>query len=165
MRYFTLTASERQTFQDLLHSLRLQFIVEETPVKDLPPKHKSYDFFISQDLDAAKELQNTLRASLALGWCPDNPEDQKLSYKLGQLLGYPETAAHYFAYGPRDQRGIIKHRPESDHDRYYIHSPDHFRTEYTQFEDILHPAIASLAPEIAAKMRQNHDHYWTSADL
>lgn len=165
MRFLTLTANEFQTFQNLLHNLHLQFIVEEIPRKDAPQGHKSYDFFLSQNFATAQELQTALHASLALGWCPDNPEDQKLSYQIGRLLGYPETAAHYFAYGPRNEEGIIKHRPDSDHDRYYIHSPDHFHTEYEQFEDILHPTIAELAPKAANLMRQNPEYYWTSAEL
>ena len=165
MRHLTLTADELKIFQNLLQNLHLQFIVEEIPLKNLPSDQKFYDFFISQNLATAAELQTTLHASLALGWCPDNPEDQKLTYKIGQLLGYPETAAHYFAYGPRNKEGIIKHRPAADHDRYYIHSPDHFRTEYQQFEDILHPTLVELSPKAANLMRQNPEYYSTSAEL
>lgn len=165
MRHLTLADDQLQAFQNILADLRLHYIVEELPLKELPPEEKFYDFFISRNPDTAKELQRTLHASLALGWCPENPDDQKLSLKLGQFLGYPETAARYFAYGPRDERGIIKHRPGADHDRYYIHSPEHFRTEYEQFEDILHPIVDQFAPEVADKMRQNSHYTWTSADL
>lgn len=165
MRHLTLTDDQLQAFQNILANLHLCHIIEELPLKELPPEEKFYDFFISRNLDTAKELQKTLHASLALGWCPDNPKDQKLTYGIGRLLGYPETAAHYFAYGPHDERGIIKHRPDADRDRYYIHSPEHFRTEYEQFEDILHPAVSKFAPTVANEMHQKTHYLWTSADL
>lgn len=142
MRHLTLTDDQLQAFQNILANLHLCHIIEELPLKELPPDEKFYDFFISRNLDTAKELQKTLHASLALGWCPENPDDQKL-----------------------DERGIINHRPDADRDRYYIHSPEHFRAEYEQFEDILHPAVSKFAPTVANEMHQKTHYLWTSADL
>lgn len=162
---FDLTSSQVVIFQNLLANLQLQSLIEEIPIPNLPPGKKACMIFISQNLTLAKKLCAARSASLALGWCPDNPEDQKLTLKIGQLLGYPKTATEYFVYGPRDKRGIIKHRSGSDHDRYYIHSPANFRNEYKQFEDILHPAIECLCPEVATELHQDTTAYWTSADF
>lgn len=165
MHYHIITPNQARDLQDILTNLHLNPIVVEEPMKNLPPGKKLYYFFASRKPKSAKRLQGALYASRALGWCPDSPKDQELTYRIGRLLGYPETAARYCAYGPHDEDGIIKHRPDADRDRYYIHSPEHFRAEYEQFEDILHPAVSKFAPIVANEMRQKTHYLWTSADL
>lgn len=162
---FDMTAEQVREFQKLLNLLGLKLLFEELPVPNLPVGQEAYMFFVSQDLALAEELRAARKDSLELGWCPGNPEDQKLTLEIGRLLGYPKTASEYFAFGPRDERGIIVHRPDYDCDRYYIHSPEHFRAEYEQFEDVLHPAVEHFCPKVASRLRQDETKYWTSADL
>lgn len=159
------TPADLATFQKLITSLHLVSVIEELPIPKLPPGQHAYMIFISRQRQTAQKLQVAHRNYLALGWCPGDPADQKLNSEIGHLLGYPPTAIDYFNSGPRDARGIVLHRPGAEHDRYYLHSPDHFRTEYQQFEDILHPALATLCPPVAKRLRADHTKYWTSADL
>lgn len=164
MLSYDLTPHQLRTFQDLLANLQIFLVSEELPIPS-SGNRKPYIFFISKDRQLAEELCIARRALIDRGWQANEPEDQKRNFRIGQLLGYPKTAINHYSFGPKDQRGIAEHRPGYEHDRYYIHSPLHFKTEYEEFEDILHAAVTKYCPQIARAMQRNQNKYWTSADL
>lgn len=166
MRNFKLSSRNFTKLQQLLRSLQLEFITEKVISTENKP---SYDIFIGKDQKNIYQTQKALHAlqTLFKTTCElhKDPNFINLTSKVGQLLGYPKTATEYFIHGPLNSKGIVNHRPNAEHDRYYIHSPTHFIEEYNQFEDILHPLFLKACPDIAILMQQNPTKYWSSADF
>lgn len=162
---FTLTSIALRNLQTIIADLGLFSLVEQVSLPSTPPQHFAYDIFISKRPDTAQELRNTMRAWIALGYCPDNPKDQALTVKIGQLLGYPKTAIQHVAFGPRDASGNPYHHPGSDRDRYYVHSFDHYVSEYRLFEDQLHSALTKICPTTAEIMKQDTSRNWSSRNF
>lgn len=160
-----LSPSGLRNLQTVIADLGLFSLVEKLPVSDASSGRCPYDIFISKRSTTAQELRNTLRAWQALGFCPGNPKDQQLSLKIGQLLGYPETAVRHVTFGPHSSDGLPCYHPGSDRDRYYIHSPDHYIDEYRRFEDILHPALLKICPTTAAVMQKDPAKNWSSRNF
>lgn len=122
----------QQDFEHNLQELGINYVVRDIS------QGGYQQYFVSKDLSKAEELERVF-GQLWNG----EPVDKK----LGQLLGYPETAVNYVVNGGKDEKRAS--------DTLIVHSPEHFQDEHDAYEGILYGILNEACPELMEAKRRN----------
>ncbi len=140
----------------------------ETSKRDniTPDDDSSYMvFYVSLDNEKAIQLEDYF---IKLWEITDNnnqasrrDEWEMLNIKIGNLLGYPQTAINYFI--SNDTSDDWQERLARN--RYYAHSREHEEEEYYLYDQKLNKAVNEYAPKTAKIYSTNKSKRWLTFDL
>lgn len=125
-----------EKLEENLHELGIDFVSREMGGYQ--------QYYIGKDVDTAQELQETFARYY------QGSDDRKvLDAKLGQLLGYPETATQYVVNGGTKYNRVNKRK-----DVLIIHDPKHFQEEYDAYEKPIYEIMDECCPELSRLRKQ-----------
>lgn len=121
-------------FRNLLSRLQINFTSKTTPAS--PP-------IITWYFSKQPELITDLQHQFDIWHQASDATEDSANRRIGQLLGYPSTAIEFFI-----QRSHTS-EPSSEipsNQSFYIHSPEHFQSEFDQYEKPLYAAMEAFCP-------------------
>ncbi len=133
---------QQEAFETNLQNMGINFIEQDTG-------GVYQHYFISKDLETAKELQQAFLALWANNGTGNSSDD--INELLGHLLGYPETAIQYAKSGKAGAVGPLQKCP----DTLMVHDPAHFEEEYAAYEQPIYEIMDKACPELTEIMRRN----------
>lgn len=141
--YVTKTNVREETayFRRLLDKLGLAF-VEEIYECEYDDSLLGASYYFSKSENLAKEVKEQFARRA-------NDNSGEADRKLGQLFGFPETATEWYI----EQSKFGDYVENVPGYGLYIHSPEHAREEYEQYEARIMPAFEKHCPISAREMR------------
>ena len=157
-----LKKSEYDKFEKKIDELNLKIVLFEHCYLEQDRKIKNEMFCISKKIEIARQAQKALVEL----WATMNDEGEIIKHeewaestkKIGELLGYPETAVVDFIKG-----GDLKdeeRRKRMKRNRYFVHSAEHEEEEFMMYDKRLNGAISDFAPRTASCLASNKEKRW-----
>ena len=139
----TSAREEIEHIRKLLDRLRLVFI-ERIYECEYDNSMLGVSYYVSKSEDLAREVKEQFERRA-------DDDTGEADRKLGQLFGFPKTATEWY----------IKQIKSGDYANsvpgygFYIHSPQHAREEYEQYEAQIMPAFEKYCPISAGEMKNS----------
>lgn len=161
------TASEYEKidtdkFVRLLDTLNLKVLLFNHPYMLSNKMEREEIFCISKSIDLSKQLHDAFTDLWATMddygkvFAMENWEDA--TKRIGELLGYPDTAIDYFIKEKNlnDEKRIACMR----RNRYYVHNPMFEEREFEAYDRKLNQAISEYAPKTTDYFTENQKKRW-----
>ena len=134
---------ETEHIRKLLDKLGLAFI-EEICDCEYDDNMLEASYYVSKTEDLVREVKNQFEKRA-------NDDTDETDQKLGQLFGFPKTAVEWYI----EQTKLGNYVDNVPGYGLYIHSPEHAKEEYEQYEARIMPAFEQYCPLSAREMNSN----------
>ena len=109
-------------------------------------------YFVAKSHKRAANLQEAFHELWNKG------KSKEIDTEVGTLLGYPETAVHY--YSLHTDTLSEAHAERASRNRFYAHSSSHEDEEFAQYEVPIYKQIVKYCPKTAKILRSQPGKRW-----
>jgi len=111
-------------------------------------------FYIAKSHKKCAELQAAFREL----WCKG--PSAEVHARIGELLGYPDSAVQYFIRAHTENGISDNHMERGSRNRFYAHSAAHEDEEFEAYEAPIYRQLTRHCPKTAKTLRSNIEKRW-----